>query len=830
MLTKSRLNFSLLIVLALLIVAASKGMAQPNVSSTQLTPTSSPIITASSSGDTVRITAPGYITHIRLEVFSSVGEKVFDSGIQDGNVLDWRWRDQKPFGEESYLCLVAVQSLSGMISRRIANLSFDNQKPALRSVNSADLSPAQVRALSVTETDTPLTIINDDQSSATSVLAHDGMDGQIIRSRGALTFHIGNFFTGLNREQMRLTEGGNLGIGTSDPQSKLDVAGTIRAHFFLVVKPNRTSDTKLTSPNMAQTSETTDSVEPLASGTGTQDHIAKWTDNSGSLGDSILTESGSVISVANGRLITTGTQTLSSPGGMFEIATTVTNNDSSTSDIKLRNTFNGSAATQQALDVAPTFAPSTNISLARGFISTAFFAPPSGVTITDGYGGNANTAYNNTGGAVINGTAFAIRSPLVFGTLRPTSQYGLRILNQGIAGTSFSYGLYVDAQSGSINNYSAVFAGGNVGIGTTNPTTKLHVIGDSKLEGNVYAGATTSFLQLGSGASSGSEIKFFNLLTPFFSIYSIPGGSPGAGRLTIADTTAGGAGTPLMSIANNGNVGIGTISPGEKLHVIGNGLFTNNLEVDGLLNVTNVSSLLTAGNQIEASNILSINQTGMLMVKGPQDSNHGMLYSSTVDGPEFRAFGAFRWTNGSGGAVERMRLDANGNLGLGGVTAPTAKLQVNGTGRFSMVNIDSYVGGQDLHLCTTASGGNQNLIGLCSSSLRYKRNVQSFSRGLEIITRLRPISFEWKESGKRDVGLAAEEVEKVEPLLTFRNNKNEIEGVKYSQLSAIFINAFKQQQAQIESQKEQMAAMKAEIDALKQLVCAANSSAAVCNK
>ena len=50
----------------------------------------------------------------------------------------------------------------------------------------------------------------------------------------------------------------------------------------------------------------------------------------------------------------------------------------------------------------------------------------------------------------------------------------------------------------------------------------------------------------------------------------------------------------------------------------------------------------------------------------------------------------------------------------------------------------------------------------------------------------------------RDIGLGAEEVEKVEPLLTFRNDKGEIEGVKYNQLSAVFINAIKEQPPAIE--------------------------------
>jgi hypothetical protein len=52
-----------------------------------------------------------------------------------------------------------------------------------------------------------------------------------------------------------------------------------------------------------------------------------------------------------------------------------------------------------------------------------------------------------------------------------------------------------------------------------------------------------------------------------------------------------------------------------------------------------------------------------------------------------------------------------------------------------------------------------------------------------------------------DLGLVAEEVAAAEPLLVTRNEKGEVEGVKYDRLSAVFINAFKEQQAQIERQQ-----------------------------
>ncbi len=90
-------------------------------------------------------------------------------------------------------------------------------------------------------------------------------------------------------------------------------------------------------------------------------------------------------------------------------------------------------------------------------------------------------------------------------------------------------------------------------------------------------------------------------------------------------------------------------------------------------------------------------------------------------------------------------------------------------------------------------------IAICnSSSLRYKKNLAPFREGMEILNRLRPISFTWKANGSRDFGLGAEGVAKVEPLLDTHNDKGEIEGVKYDRLNVVLSNADKEQQQQIE--------------------------------
>ena len=134
-------------------------------------------------------------------------------------------------------------------------------------------------------------------------------------------------------------------------------------------------------------------------------------------------------------------------------------------------------------------------------------------------------------------------------------------------------------------------------------------------------------------------------------------------------------------------------------------------------------------------------------------------------------------------------------------------------------------------------------IAFCnSSSLRYKKNITPFVGGLDIVNRLRPISFNWKQDGVKDIGFGAEEVEKAAPLFTFRNDKGEIEGVRYDRLGVLFVNAFKEQQAQIEKQQDQIKKDQAqikqqqsalieqqgELEALRKLVCRSHRHASVC--
>jgi hypothetical protein len=109
----------------------------------------------------------------------------------------------------------------------------------------------------------------------------------------------------------------------------------------------------------------------------------------------------------------------------------------------------------------------------------------------------------------------------------------------------------------------------------------------------------------------------------------------------------------------------------------------------------------------------------------------------------------------------------------------------------------------------------------CSSSLRYKSDVAPFTRGLDLVSQLRPIRFRWKDSGLLDVGFAAEEVEKIEPLLATYGDDGRVEGVKYKQLTTVLATAVQELQRENEALRADVARQQQETARLRSALCRA---------
>ncbi len=88
------------------------------------------------------------------------------------------------------------------------------------------------------------------------------------------------------------------------------------------------------------------------------------------------------------------------------------------------------------------------------------------------------------------------------------------------------------------------------------------------------------------------------------------------------------------------------------------------------------------------------------------------------------------------------------------------------------------------------------------SSRRWKTNIQTLPGALAKIEKLRGVSYDLKDSGKHEIGVIAEEVGTVVPeVVSYEQNGKDARGVDYSRLTALLIEATKEQQREIHRQQ-----------------------------
>jgi hypothetical protein len=108
-----------------------------------------------------------------------------------------------------------------------------------------------------------------------------------------------------------------------------------------------------------------------------------------------------------------------------------------------------------------------------------------------------------------------------------------------------------------------------------------------------------------------------------------------------------------------------------------------------------------------------------------------------------------------------------------------------------------------------------------ASDGRLKKDIKPLTHALDAILQLQGKTYRWKEdatfANKKDIGLIAQEVEKVFPELVAENEQG-FKGIAYSKLTAVLIEAIKEQQGQIatlQRENEQLKlAMAEQMDAL----------------
>jgi hypothetical protein len=238
------------------------------------------------------------------------------------------------------------------------------------------------------------------------------------------------------------------------------------------------------------------------------------------------------------------------------------------------------------------------------------------------------------------------------------------------------------------------------------------------------------------------------------------------------------------------NVGIGTSAPTSKLEVR-NGTVLNSGSSAGGFVVNNPNNQSASVRFDWHNDIARIRYGG---------NGVGATNGFVIQGP---------------GDAVRLKIYNDGLVQVGSPGELTSDLSV-----FGRIFLKDIGDGGSGNLCyNTSLGPSFNAISFCSSSRRYKTDVRPFTPGSELAKRLNPVSFTWKGNGQPDLGLVAEEVAEIEPLLVTYNKHGEVEGVKYDRVGVVLLNAFNEQQRQIDDQKRTISAQQAQIDELKALVC-----------
>src|SRR4029434_3034626 len=85
-------------------------------------------------------------------------------------------------------------------------------------------------------------------------------------------------------------------------------------------------------------------------------------------------------------------------------------------------------------------------------------------------------------------------------------------------------------------------------------------------------------------------------------------------------------------------------------------------------------------------------------------------------------------------------------------------------------------------------------LGNSTSSGRFKEEIKPMDRGSEAVFSLKPVTFRYKKeidpAGTSQLGLVAEDVEKVNPDLVVRDQEGKPYSVRYDQVNAMLLNEF----------------------------------------
>ncbi len=162
-----------------------------------------------------------------------------------------------------------------------------------------------------------------------------------------------------------------------------------------------------------------------------------------------------------------------------------------------------------------------------------------------------------------------------------------------------------------------------------------------------------------------------------------------------------------------------------------------------------------------------------------------------------------------------LNTTGNSNVAIGDEAGTGLAANVNnciaigvpGAGTFTVFDNTCYIG--SIHDQVVSDAGSQqavyvdqfNVVGMMSSSRRFKHDIKPMDKASEALLGLKPVTFKYNSDikGAPQYGLIAEEVNEINPNLVSRDKNGEISTVRYEQVNAMLLNEFLKEHRKVQN-------------------------------